>query len=92
MTMKVFACRRIGSYSGGLAVVAANSKEEAYKVFHEDERYKFMLDCTDDNGDYTEDPMKCNSDYYRKELWCEIPNLTANVDKPCVIAEHGYTE
>jgi hypothetical protein len=29
--MKVFMCKRQGGYSGGLAVVAANSKEELLK-------------------------------------------------------------
>ena len=30
--MKVFACKRYGGYSGGLAVVAANSAEEAFAI------------------------------------------------------------
>ena len=29
-------CKRTGGYSGGLAVVAANSREEAFKTFFED--------------------------------------------------------
>ena len=32
--MKVFMCTRQGGYSGGLAVVAANSVEEAFKTFY----------------------------------------------------------
>lgn len=36
-------CKRAGDYSGGLAVVAANSCEEAYIVFHTDKRYKWAL-------------------------------------------------
>ena len=32
--MKVFMCYRSGGYAGGLAVVAANSSEEAFDVFH----------------------------------------------------------
>ena len=32
--MKVFMCKRDGGYSGGLAVVAANTKDEAFEVFH----------------------------------------------------------
>ena len=93
--MKVFMCKRCGCYSGGLAVVAANSKEEAYIVFHSDERYKYFLnnmDETTEYGEYTDDPLKCDSDYYRKADWFEVPNLVANVETPCVIEQSGYTE
>lgn len=93
--MKVFACRGSGGYSGGLAIVAANTKEEAYLVFHSHEKYKYMLngiDMTDDYGGYSDDPNKCDSYYYPKGGWYELPLLVANVDKPQFIAEDGYTE
>ena len=32
--IKVFMCKRDGGYSGGLAIVAANTKDEAFEVFH----------------------------------------------------------
>lgn len=32
-------CQRQGGYSGGLAVVAANNAEEAFKTFFEDKNY-----------------------------------------------------
>lgn len=35
--MKVFVNERIGQYSGGMILVAANSKEEAHKVMIEDD-------------------------------------------------------
>lgn len=35
--MKVFVNKRIGNYSGGMILVAANSKEEAHKVMIEDD-------------------------------------------------------
>lgn len=47
--MKVFMCKRSGSYGGGLAVVAANNKEEAFRVFHENEDYEHLVDYTDEN-------------------------------------------
>lgn len=89
--MKVFMCQRQGGYSGGLAVVAANSKEEAFKTFFEDNDYVWM------KYDYgivgnTDDITNWRSDYYPIELWFECKVLTANVDKPCVIMEGGYTE
>ena len=90
--MKVFMCKRVGGYSGGLAVVAANSSEEAYIVFHTDKRYKWALACFDEDGNYSEDPLIVNSYYYPKENWFEVPSLIANVDVPMVINEGGYSE
>lgn len=90
--MKVFMCERSGSYSGGLAIVAANSKEEAFRVFLEDPDYEYFSDNTDENGHYTTDINKCDSNIYPKANWFECPLLTANVDKPQVIEEHGYSE
>ena len=34
--MKVWMCKRSKGYSGGLAVVAANTKEEAIRTFFND--------------------------------------------------------
>ena len=90
--MKVFMCKRVGDYSGGLAVVAANSKEEAYSVFHKDKRYSRMLGYFDKDGLYTEDITKMDSFYYPKDCWFEVPSLVANVGEPMVINESGYTE
>lgn len=91
--MKVFMCRRQCGYSGGLAVVAANSVKEAFKTFFEDEDYDWMAaKYDDDTGKFTDDFTKWRSDYYPIELWFECKVLTANVDKPCVIMEDGYTE
>ena len=91
--MKVFMCKRQGGYSGGLAVVAANSKEEAFKTFFKDENNDWMVDKYDvDTGEFTDDYTKWYAYYYQMESWFECKELTANVDKPCVIMEHGYTE
>lgn len=86
-------CQREGGYSGGLAVVAANSAEEAYKTFFEDNDYDWMIDKFDEETcEYTEDFTKWISYYYPIEKWFECKILTANVDKPCVIMEGGYSE
>lgn len=90
--MKVFMCKRVGNYSGGLAVVAANNCEEAYIVFHTDARYKDALEYFDEDGNYSEDPLIVGSRYYPKENWFEVPLLVANVEKPMVINENGYSE
>ena len=79
--MKVFACKRNRGFSGGLAVVAANSAEEAFEVFHTNENYDWMIDRID--GD---------SYYYKKEDWFELPMITADVEQPQMIVEDGYTE
>ncbi len=91
--MKVFACKRVSGYSGGLAIVAANSAEEAFNVFHSSEKYDWMLDHLDtDSGEYTSDTNKCESYYYKRKDWFELPMLIANVEQPCIIVEDGYTE
>lgn len=81
--MKVFVNYRDGGYSGGMILVAANSIEEAHKTFHADERYYYMWTVFDD---YIYDS------YYKADDWQLMPMLDANVDKPQVLAEAGYTE
>lgn len=91
--MKVFACKRDGGYSGGVAIVAANSAEEAFAVFHQDINYDWMLDNMDmETGEYTSDVNRCDSYYYQRKNWFELPMLTANVEQPSIIIEDGYTE
>jgi hypothetical protein len=91
--MKVFMCQRQGGYSGGLAVVAANSIEEAFKTFFEDCDYDYMVDKFDsETGEFTDDFTKWRSNYYPIECWYWCHRLTYNGDSPCVIMEDGYTE
>jgi len=91
--MKVFACKRQHCYSGGVAIVAANNVNEAFVVFHQDPKYNWMLDNIDmETGDYTSDIDKCDSFEYKRNNWHELPMLTADVDKPQIIIEDGYTE
>lgn len=94
--MKVWMCKRSDGYygySGGLAVVAANSKEEAFKTFFEYDDYDCMVDKYDyETGGFTDDFTKWHSVCYPIESWFECKELIANVDKPCVIMEDGYTE
>lgn len=91
--MKVFMCKRQGGYSGGLAVVAANSVQEAFKTFFEDDDYGWMVDKYDvDTYEFTDDFTKWRSAYYPIDEWFECKVLTASVDKHCVIMEDGYSE
>lgn len=87
--MKVFMCKRKGGYSGGLAVVAANTKEEAFKTFHSDKRFNWMNEPLGHEADESEEWY---THYYHLKDWFECPMLTANVDKPQVIEEDGYVE
>lgn len=89
--MKVWMCKRQGGYSGGLAVVAANSKDEAFKTFYEDPNNDWMVDKYGDDFKYTDDSSKW-SYYYPIYGWFECKVLVANVDKPCIIMEDGYSE
>ena len=84
-------CQRQGGYSGGLAVVAANSAQEAFKTFFEDKEYSWMR-YDYEIGKITDDFTNWRSDYYSIELWFERKELTANVNEPCVIMEGGYSE
>ena len=91
--MKVFGCKRIGGYSGGLIIVAANSLNEAFETFAKDDRYKWMIDWYNFQiEEYTEDITIIDSEYYPRDNWFEIQELVANVDSPRVISEGGYTE
>jgi hypothetical protein len=90
--MKVFMCQRRSGYSGGLAVVAANSVEEAFKTFFDDPDYDWMVDKSDEYYNQTDDFTKWHSDYYPLKKWFECKMLTANVETPCVIMEDGYSE
>ena len=81
--MKVFMCYRSGGYAGGLAVVAANSIEEAFDVFHHNGENEWML--------YTENGIQ-ESIYYKRDGWFEVPILSADTIVQKVIAEGGYTE
>ena len=93
--MKVFACKRQGGYSGGLIVVAANTKEEAFNLFAHDKRYSWMIDSHSADGewqDVDDDDAIISSDFYPLEKWYELEMLTANVTEPQIIAQGGHTE
>ena len=86
-------CNRQGCYSGGLAVVAANTKEEAFATFFADTDYDWMV-CKIDpiTHKWTDDASKWKTDIYPLEYWFECKVLTANVKKPRVIMEDGYSK
>lgn len=92
--MKVFICKMAEGYQGGLAVVAANTKEEAFETFFSDrDTWWGLLDFTDrETGQYTDDITRCDSEYYPRADWQEIPILEADTIVPRIIAESHYIE
>ena len=74
--MKVWVNHRIGKYGGGMILVAANSAEEAHKVFHEDPDFFYMWQ-------YIESEDKIVDNYYKKENWREIPTLVSHKKNIC---------
>lgn len=93
--MKVFACKRQGSYSGGLILVAANNKEEAFSVFAHNRKFDWMIQSYDAEGGYADvddERAIISSDYYPLEKWYEVECLTAQVSEPQIIEENGYSE
>lgn len=80
-------------YTGGIAIVAANSPEEAHEVMAKDARFSYMFSMWDDiNNEIIDDPKDYINDYYPKDKWELLLNVTTNIDEPRVICEEGYTE
>lgn len=85
--MKVWKNTMSGGYCAGIILVAANSAEDAHEAFHADSDLSYMwTDWSQDGHPYISD------EFYNRDGWKEMPELTANVDKPQVIAECSYRE
>lgn len=78
--MTVFTNRAVGRYCGGLAVVAANSVEEAHETLLS--RY--------DNEPYKQWVRSYYDDIYKSDNWQLVEGVIANTDLPYVIAEENY--
>jgi hypothetical protein len=93
--MKVFGCRNQYSSGGGLILVAANTKEEAYLTAAMDEKISYMFVWVGD------DYMRCEPDgninhcksvEYPLEKWFESKHLSIDLTEPKVISENHYSE
>lgn len=87
--MKVFACRNQG---GGLILVAANTREEAYLTAAMDGRYEYMFNWADDNGIWCEPDGNidhCTSYTYPLESWFEVKHLSTDLTEAKVIIEES---
>lgn len=80
--MKVFINKVVGSYCGGLAIVAADSKEEAHRTLiskYDNEPNKQWL-------------RSYYDDIYKSDNWQLVEGVKADTDLPYVIAEDSYCE
>ena len=84
--MKVFACKSQRGYSGGLILVAANTKEEAFHIASVDENIGYIFYETEyKSGIFI-------SDTYPLDKWFEVEHLSPDLTVPQVIIEDHYTE
>ena len=82
--MKVFCCKNQCSYGGGLILVAANTKEEAFFVASMDEDTNWLF--------YKMESGELVSDTYPINEWFEVEHLSTDLSEPQVIVEDHYTE
>lgn len=82
--MKVFCCKNQCSYGGGLILVAANTKEEAFSVASVDEDTNWLF--------YKMESGELVSDTYPINEWFEVEHLSTDLSEPQVIIEDHYTE
>lgn len=84
------------SYGGGLILVAANTKEDAYLTAAYDNETSYLFDWFDDNDVYNYEPdgniNHCISDTYPFEKWYEVEHLSADLSEPQIIIEDHYSE
>ena len=93
--MKVFGCKNQYSYGGGLVLVAANTKEEAYLTAAMDEKISYMFNWADDDYMWCEPDGNinhCTSDEYPFGKWFEVEHLSTDLTEPKVIIEGHYSE
>ena len=82
--MKVFCCKNQYSYGGGLILVAANTREEAFSVASSDEDTNWLF--------YEKEYGELVSDCYPKNEWFEVEHLSTDLLEPQIIVEDHYSE
>ena len=93
--MKIFCCRNQMPYGGGLILVAANTKEEAFLTAAMDESTSWFFYWADDNNTWCEPDGNihhCKSDGYPFDCWFEVEHLSTDLTEPQVIIEDHYSE
>ena len=82
--MKVFCCKNQRTYGGGLILVAANTKEEAFSIASVDEDKNWLF--------YKIESGELVSDTYPINEWYEVEHLSTDLITPQVIIKDDYTE
>ena len=93
--MKVYTCRNQNSYGGGLILVAANTKEEAYLTAAMDDELSYLFEWSDDDYMWCNPDCNinhCTSNTYPLGKWFEVEHLSTNLTEPQVIIEDHYSE
>lgn len=92
--MKVFGCRNQKSFGGGLVLVAANTKEEAYLLTAMNEELSYLFEWEVDNEWCEPDGNidHCISKTYPLSEWFEAKHLSTDLTEPRVIIEDHYSE
>lgn len=93
--MKVFACKNQEPYGGGLILVAANTKEEAYLTAAMDKKISYMFEWIGDDYMWCKPDGNinhCKSDEYPLDEWFGVKHLSTDLTEPKVIIEDHYSE
>ena len=92
--MNVYVCEFKGDYCGGLIVVAANSKDEAYNIMQCDERFEWYFQQVDENGEYYRSRSEWieETNCYHREDFRLLKGVTADVKTPQILAEDHHEE
>lgn len=92
--MKVFGCRNNRSYGGGLVLVAANTKDEAYLTAAMYDKISYLFDWVDNSGWIKPDGNveHCTCDTYPYNKWFVVEHLSTDLKEPKVIIEDHYSE
>lgn len=82
--MKVFGCKCDIELGGGVILVAAKNKLQAYYVAISNASTRWLFEQTETGG--------FESDFYPYDKWQEMESLSTNLTEPAVIIEDHYYE
>lgn len=82
--MKVFGCKCNIELGGGVILVAAKNKLQAYCVAISNASTRWLFEQTETGG--------FESDFYPYYKWQEMESLATNLTEPAVIIEDHYQE
>ncbi len=93
--MKVFCCRNQCYYGGGLILVAASTREEAYLVAATNEKTDYLFSWENNEGWWCEPDGNinhCTSYTYPLDKWFEVEHLATDFTEAKVIIEDSHSE